>query len=433
MPAVEHHATPSLLDRKLIDECVHCGFCLPACPTYQSWGQEMDSPRGRIYLMKAHTEGRAPLTATVVQHFDRCLGCVACVTACPSGVKYDELIEQMRAEIEHTHQRTLGDQLLRGFIFGIFPYPARLRLLAFFQLVYELSGLRWLLRRIGLLRILPERLANMEALAPSLSPSQLWTRLPAFTRAHGQRRLRVALLPGCVQGVYFPEVNQATLRVLAAEGCDVVVPSGLGCCGALSLHAGRQEEAQAFARKAIELLERQNVDAIAVNAAGCGSAMKHWSRLLAADPEWQPRAQALAAKVKDVSELIAELTPVAPRHPLPLRVAYHDACHLSHAQGLRAPPRALLRSIPGLELLEIPDADQCCGSAGVYNLLEPQSAKQIGQRKAQSIQSISPEVLASANPGCTLQIKSQLGAAGAAIRTAHPIQLLDASIHGTRI
>jgi glycolate oxidase iron-sulfur subunit len=393
----------------------------------------MDSPRGRIYLMKAHTEGRAPLTATVVQHFDRCLGCVACVTACPSGVKYDVLIEQMRAEIEHAHPRSLGDRLLRGFIFGIFPYPARLRLLAFFQLVYELSGLRWLLRRVGLLRILPERLANLEALAPSLSPSQLWTRLPAFTRARGPRRLRVALLPGCVQGVYFPEVNRATLRVLAAEGCDVVVPSGLGCCGALSLHAGRQSEAQTFARQAIELLEQQNVDAIAVNAAGCGSAMKHWSRLLATDPDWQPRAQALAAKVKDVSELIAELTPVAPRQPLALRVAYHDACHLSHAQGLRAAPRALLASIPGLQLLEIPDADQCCGSAGVYNLLEPQSAKQIGQRKAQSIQSISPEVLASANPGCTLQIKSQLGPAGAAIRTAHPIQLLDASIQGTRI
>jgi glycolate oxidase iron-sulfur subunit len=422
-----------LLDRKLIDECVHCGFCLPACPTYQSWGQEMDSPRGRIYLMKAHLEGRAPLTATVVQHFDRCLGCVACVTACPSGVKYDELIEQMRAEIEHNHQRTLGDRLLRGFIFGIFPYPARLRLLAFFQLVYELSGLRWLLRRIGLFRVLPERLANMEALAPSVSVSQLWTRLPVFTPAHGPRRLRVALLPGCVQGVYFPEVNQATLRVLAAEGCDVIVPSGLGCCGALSLHAGRQGEAQTFARTAIELLERQNIDAIAVNAAGCGSAMKHWSRLLADDQEWQPRAQALAAKVKDVSELIAELTPVAPRHPLPVRVAYHDACHLSHAQRLRAPPRALLRSIPGLELLEIPDAEQCCGSAGVYNLLEPQSAKQIGKRKAENIQSVAPEVLASANPGCTLQIKSQLGAAGATIRTAHPIQLLDASIRGTRI
>jgi glycolate dehydrogenase iron-sulfur subunit len=417
-------------DRKLIDECVHCGFCLPACPTYQSWGREMDSPRGRIYLMKALNEGTTPLGATVVQHFDRCLGCLACVTACPSGVKYDELLEQTRAEIETRYERPLADRLLRGFIFGVFPHPRRLRWLARLQWFYQSSGLAWLLRRLGLFRVLPERLANLDALAPRSSWGQLHSRLPAFSAAAGPRRRRVALLVGCVQGVYFPEVNQATLRVLVAEGCDVVIPDGLGCCGALSLHAGRQTEAEGLARRAIQALEQEDVDDIVVNAAGCGSAMKHWSRLLARDPLWAPRARAIEAKVKDLSELLTELPAVAPRHRLPLRVAYHDACHLSHAQRLRAEPRAVLRAIPGLELLEIPDADQCCGSAGVYNLLEPRSARQIGGRKAENIRSVSPEVLVSNNPGCLLQIKSQLGAAGAEIRTAHPVQLLDAAIRG---
>jgi glycolate oxidase iron-sulfur subunit len=420
-------------DRKLIEECVHCGFCLPACPTYQSWGQEMDSPRGRIYLMKAQSDGRMPLSDTLVQHFDRCLGCLACVSACPSGVKYDVLIEQTRSQIEECHPRAWGERLFRGFLFALFPYPARLRWLGWLQLSYQWSGLRWLARRLGLFRVLPARAAQLDALAPSLSPAQLSDRLPAFTAARGPRRRRVALLAGCVQSVYFPEVNQATVRVLSAEGCDVSVPAKLGCCGALSLHAGREQEAQRFARLAIAQLEREEVDAIVVNAAGCGSAMKHWSRLLRGDAEWQSRAERIEAKIKDVSEFLAELGPVAPRQKIALRVAYHDACHLSHGQKLRAEPRALLRAIPGVELVDVPDAEQCCGSAGIYNLLEPESAQQIGRRKAENILSVKPELLVSANPGCTLQIRSQLGAAGANIRTAHVVQLLDASIRGTTI
>jgi glycolate oxidase iron-sulfur subunit len=420
-------------DRKLIEECVHCGFCLPACPTYQSWGQEMDSPRGRIYLMKAQSDGRVPLSDTLVQHFDRCLGCLACVSACPSGVKYDVLIEQTRAQIEERHPRAWGERLFRNFLFALFPYPARLRWLGWLQLSYQWSGVRWLARQLGLFRVLPARARQLDALAPSLSPAQLLDRVPAFTAAVGPRRRRVALLAGCVQSVYFPEVNQATLRVLSAEGCDVHVPAKLGCCGALSLHAGREEEAQRFARLAITQLEREEVDAIVVNAAGCGSAMKHWSRLLGSDAEWRTRAERIEAKVKDVSEFLAELGPVAPRRKIALRVAYHDACHLSHGQKLRAEPRALLRAIPGVELVDVPDAEQCCGSAGIYNLLEPESAQQIGRRKAENILSVKPELLVSANPGCTLQIQSQLGAAGANIRTAHIVQLLDASIRGTSI
>jgi len=421
-----------LPDRKLIDECVHCGFCLPACPTYQSWGQEMDSPRGRIYLMKAHSEGRVPL-AEVALHFDRCLGCLACVTACPSGVKYDVLIEQTRVELEHSHRRSWTDRLLRGLIFAVFPYRARLRALALVGWLYQASGLRFLLRRLHLTRLLPERLENLDALAPSPSYSTLMTRLPASVAATGERRRRVAVLPGCVQAVYFPEVNEATVRVLAAEGCDVIVPDALGCCGALSLHAGRHEESERLARRAIELLEQLDVDTIAVNAAGCGSTMKHWGRLFAGDPSFQARAQAIATRVKDINELCAELSPVAARHPLPLRVAYHDACHLAHGQGIRREPRALLAAIPGVELLEIPSAEQCCGSAGVYNLLEPRSAREIGKRKADNILQLEPDLLVSANPGCTLQIQSQLRASGVELRAAHPIQLLDASIRGVRL
>jgi glycolate oxidase iron-sulfur subunit len=420
-------------DRKLIEECVHCGFCLPACPTYQSWGQEMDSPRGRIYLMKAQSDGRVPLSDTLVQHFDRCLGCLACVSACPSGVKYDVLIEQTRAQIEERHPRAWGERLFRSLLFALFPYPARLRWLGWLQLSYQWSGVRWLARQLGLFRVLPARAGQLDALAPSLSPAQLLDRVPAFTAALGPRRRRVALLAGCVQSVYFPEVNRATLRVLSAEGCDVHVPAKLGCCGALSLHAGREEEAQRFARLAIAQLEREEVDAIVVNAAGCGSAMKHWSRLLGSDAGWRTRAERIEAKIKDVSEFLAELGPVAPRQKIALRVAYHDACHLSHGQKLRAEPRALLRAIPGVELVDVPDAEQCCGSAGIYNLLEPESARQIGRRKAENILSVKPELLVSANPGCTLQIQSQLGAAGANIRTAHIVQLLDASIRGTSI
>lgn len=419
-------------DRKLIDECVHCGFCLPACPTYQSWGQEMDSPRGRIYLMKAHDDGRVPLSE-VARHFDRCLGCLACVTACPSSVKYDQLIEQTRVELEQQHRRTWSDRLLRGFIFAVFPYPARLRALALVQWFYERSGLRFLLRRIGLMRLLPERLANLDALAPSPRWGALFARLPAFQAAAGARRRRVALLPGCVQAVYFPEVNQASVRVLAAEGCDVLVPRGLGCCGALSFHSGRQAEAERLARRAIEQLESLDVDTIVVNAAGCGSTMKHYARLFHADPAWQARAAAIAGKVKDVSELCAELEPRAPRHPLALRIAYHDACHLSHGQGIRTQPRTVLSAIPGVQLIDVPEPEQCCGSAGVYNLLEPASARQIGRRKADNIQSVQPDVLVSANPGCTLQIQSQLIASGATLRTAHPIQLVDASIRGVEL
>jgi glycolate dehydrogenase iron-sulfur subunit len=412
-------------ERKLIDDCVHCGFCLPACPTYHNWGEEMDSPRGRIYLMKGIAEGKTALNETVIRHFDACLGCMACVTACPSGVRYDVLIEEQRAEIEAARPRTLWDRLFRALLFALFPHPGRLRLAAFFQLLYVKSGLRRLVRALRLPSLLPARLAQLEKLMPEVTVRALRSRLPERTPAQGERRARVALLAGCVQRVYFPEVNAATIRVLAAEGCEVLVPRQQGCCGALSLHAGRDGEARELARALVGSFP-EDVDAVVVNAAGCGSHLKELPRLLRGDA----RSDAFAGKVRDVTEFLAALPPRAPRHPLSVRAAYHDACHLRHAQRIVEAPRQLLRAIPGLTLVEIADSDQCCGSAGVYNLVEPQSARQIGERKVANVLDAAPELLVSANPGCTLQIQSILRDQGKTLRAAHPIEVLDASIRG---
>jgi len=416
-------------EKQLIDECVHCGFCLPACPTYQSWGKEMDSPRGRIYLMKSVTDGTAELNATVVSHFDKCLRCMGCLPACPSGVSYDALIEQMRAEIEQKYRRPLKDRLFRSMLFALLPYPARLKILLFVQLLYQKSGIQWLVRKLNLLAWAP-RLAQLERVMPSVDAGQLRSRIPPLNLPRGAPRARVALLSGCVQRLYFPQVNAATIRVLTAEGCEVVVPPDQGCCGALSLHAGREPEARAFARDLIERFEGENLDAVIVNAAGCGSCMKEYGRLFSADEDVQERAARFAGKVRDVTEFLSALSPAAPRRPLNLRVAYHDACHLAHAQGIRGQPRQLLRSIPGLSLQEIPSGDQCCGSAGIYNLVEPQSAREIGTRKVDHLLSVKPELMASANPGCTLQIQALLRERGMRLRVAHPIEILDASLRG---
>ena len=423
---------PGARARSPVDDCVHCGFCLPHCPTYVSWGQEMDSPRGRIDLFRAVEDGRIALDEGVVQHFDRCLGCMGCMTACPSGVRYDVIIEEARARIERVHRRPLAERLHRGLVFALFPHPARLRLAAFLLLVVRWTGLRWLLRRTGILRLVSARLAQLEALAPDARLEHLAARLPAHTPASGEQRLRVGLLAGCVQRVFFPGVNAATVRVLSAEGCEVVVPSGQGCCGALSLHAGRADEARRMAKDLIARFEAAQVDVVVVNAAGCGSSTKEYARLFADDPAWAARAKAFAAKVRDATELLASLLPRAERHPVPARVAYHSSCHLGHAQRLQEPPRALLRGIPGVEVVEVPEPDQCCGSAGVYNLFQVKSAAEIGRRKAERVLSTKAEILASANPGCTLHIERMLRERGARMRTAHPIEILDWSIRGVR-
>ena len=425
-PAFDAHRPPSAA---LAGDCVHCGFCLPTCPTYVLWGEEMDSPRGRIYLMQAGLEGE-PMGDAMVGHFDACLGCMACVTACPSGVQYDKLIEATRAQVERRHRRAPADRLLRSAIFALFPHPRRLRLLRGPLSAYRRSGLQRAVQRSGVLTRLSPSLAAMEALAPPVRPAP---RLPERVAARGPRRAVVGMLTGCVQREFFPRVNAATARVLAMEGCDVVIPRSQGCCGALSVHNGRESEAMAFARRTIDVFEAAGVEHVVVNAAGCGSSMKEYAELLADDPAYAERAARFAGSVRDVSELLAELGPVAPRHPLPVTVAYHDACHLGHAQGVRAQPRALLRAIPGLELREIADPEICCGSAGVYNVLFPQAAGELGDRKAHSVLATGAELMVTANPGCLMQVAASVERLGGRLDLAHTVEVLDASLRGRSV
>jgi glycolate dehydrogenase iron-sulfur subunit len=438
--------------RDLAGDCVHCGFCLPACPTYQLWGEEMDSPRGRIHLITQILDSGQG-SAAAAEHFDRCLGCMACVTACPSGVQYDQLIEAARGWGEGGQPpaplpaRSLRDRVVRAAIFATFPYPNRLRAALGPLRAAQRTGLDRLAARSTLLqRVAPEAAAAL-AVAPApqragrgggvirrsrrVTPSPAAPRrLPARIPARGERRAVVGMLTGCVQQVLFPQVNAATARVLSAEGCDVIVPPRQGCCGALSLHGGRQAEAADFARATIEAFERARVDAVIVNAAGCGSAMKEYGHLLASDPDWAGRAAAFSANVRDFSEFLAELGPVAPRAEIRVTAAYHDACHLGHAQRITAQPRALLRGVPGLVLAEIPDAGTCCGSAGIYNLVQPEAASELGERKARAVAETGAGLLVSANPGCSLQIAQALAAGGRPMPVAHVAEVLDASIRG---
>jgi glycolate oxidase iron-sulfur subunit len=372
---------------ELIADCVHCGFCLPTCPTYELWHEEMDSPRGRIHLMGALADGSLDLSDTVVEHFDRCLGCMACVTACPSGVQYDRLIESTRAYVEGNHRRGPTDRLLRSFVFGVFPHRRRLR-----------AALA--LRRLPA----PGPLAPLRQVAPPWLDAG-WP--PEHLPGDGPR---VAVVAGCVQSVVFGDVNRATARVLAADGYDVHVPRAQGCCGALHAHAGRLDEGRRRAQALADDLA--GYDYVVANAAGCGSHLKDHG----------------VANAVDVSELLTE--PRAPRHQLPLRVAFQDSCHLRHAQRIVAEPRALLDSIPELELVEPGEQVLCCGSAGIYNIVQPAAARDLGDRKAQRILEAAPDVYASANPGCLVQVTAALRRAGRPLPAFHPIELVDASIRG---
>jgi glycolate oxidase iron-sulfur subunit len=422
-PAFDDHHPP---EKDLIDDCVHCGFCLPTCPTYVLFGEEMDSPRGRIYLMnKGLTE--EPMSDNNVRHWDLCLGCMACVTACPSGVQYDKLIEATRGQVERRYERSPEDKAFREMIFQFFPYPERLRLVAAPLKLYQRFRLGNMLRRTGVLDRLPKRMRAMEALMPMLTREQ---DVPDVTAPVGERRRRVGFIKGCVQRVFFSEVNAATVRVLSAEGCEVAAPKDQGCCGALSVHAGREEEFQGFARKLIDAFEDVEVDNIVTNAAGCGSTLKEYGYLLRDDPEYAERASAFAEKVKDISEFIQELGPAAERHPLPVAAAYHDACHLAHAQGVRQQPRQTLKQIPGMDVREIKEAEICCGSAGIYNMVEPEPATELGDRKARNILNTGARMIVTSNPGCMLQIQASLKRLGQAMPMAHPVEVLDASVRG---
>ncbi len=390
--------------REYTSDCVHCGFCLPTCPTYVLWQEEMDSPRGRIHLMDARLDGTIALNPTVAQHFDRCLGCMACLSSCPSGVRYDRLIEATRATVEEEVSRSLGDRAVRGLLFRLLPYPGRMRV-----------ALK--LAPVGRRMPMPRRFRPLADIAPRWHGRG---EVPALTAASGQRRGRVGLLTGCVQSAVFPDVNAATARVLAADGYEVVAPPQ-GCCGALSVHAGRLEEGKGFAREVIDAFG--DVDLVVVNTSGCGSHLKELGWLLGDEG-----AEAFSAKVRDVGELLAETPPRAARHPLPMVVALQDSCHLRHAQRLPLASSLSLARVPGLEIVEPAEQDLCCGSAGIYNVVQPVAARELGDRKAAHVVATGAQAYASANPGCLVQISAALTRAKRPLPALHPIELVDASI-----
>jgi glycolate oxidase iron-sulfur subunit len=404
----------------LIDDCVHCGFCLPTCPTYSLWGEEMDSPRGRIVLMKSGHEEGAELSAPMVDALDNCLGCMACVTACPSGVQYHKLIEDTRAQVERQWDRSVADRLFRRLVFAVFPHPARLRALA---------PLLALSRRLGLDRLaerapLPPRLRALAMLSPSTPLARTRRRLPERVSAAGEKRGTVGFMQGCVQRVFFHDVNAATVRVLRAEGFEVHTPRLPRCCGALQLHSGIESRDQA--RATIEAFE--HFDHVVVNAAGCGSAMKDYGHLFRDDPAWADRATAFSERVRDVTEFLTDNDARAPRGRVEMKLAYHDACHLAHAQGVRGAPRDLLSGIPGIELVEPEGWEICCGSAGVYNLVKPEPAAELGERKAQALIDTGASAVAAANPGCALQIAAHSRRLGTEMPVYHPMEILERAL-----
>lgn len=415
---------PSL--RSLVERCVHCGFCLPACPTYGLGASEPDSPRGRIDLVRSVLDQRPGAEEPARAHLDACLGCLACVTACPSGVRYDLIAEEARELLEHRTRRTWADRAVRSAIFSLFPYPGRAKVAATLAWAWTTSGAREAAGRRGWLDRLPGPLRAAAELAPTASPASAWAPLPRYLGPAGRPRAKAGLLTGCVASAFFAETHRATQRVLAAEGVSVLTLPRQGCCGALAAHTGRGDEARRFAQALVEAWQGADVDVLVTNAAGCGSTLKGYDHLLGDEPDAEAAAT-FAGKVRDVTEWLAELGPLARRHPLPGRVAYHDACHLLHGQGIRDAPRALLRAIPGLEVVELEGAGTCCGSAGVYNLLQPETAAELGRARARAVVEANVDALVTANPGCTLQLRRYLPPGTVVL---HPVEVLDAAIAG---
>jgi glycolate dehydrogenase iron-sulfur subunit len=404
---------------ELLEDCVHCGFCLDTCPTYVLWGNEADSPRGRIVLMGEGLQSDEPMSDEMVTHFDRCLGCMACVTACPSGVRYDRLIERVRPQVERHHRRSLFERGLRRMLFGTLPHPRRLRTLA----PLMIAG-----RRLGSDRI-PGRVGMLAKVAPQVSMRELRsTGFPEHVPAVGEQRGRVGVLLGCVQRVFYADVQRATIATLAAEGFEVFAPQTPECCGALEMHSGEEPAAVTRAEATIAAFNAiEGLDYVVTSAAGCGSAMKEYGELVGT-----PDAQRFAERVVDVTELLGSVEPRAPRGPVPLKVVYHDACHLAHAQKVREQPRAMLRTIPELELLENPvEPDICCGSAGVYNMLQPEAGADLGVRKARNLLDTGADAMAAANPGCAAQLDRHFRDLGRPLPIYHPVELVWRSIRAS--
>ncbi|ADG07276.1 (Fe-S)-binding protein [Kyrpidia tusciae] len=407
--------------------CVHCGLCLEACPTYQELGIENQSPRGRVYLIRAASEGRLPLDEALIDPVFRCLDCRACESVCPSGVQVGTLIEQARGQV-FAARPAQGWQgfIQRLFLQRIFPRPKRLRRLARIGRFYQRTGLARLARSTGVLNLFPPHLREMEAALPQIPATSSRELLPAQVPAQRQRRGRVALVTGCVMDVLFTDTNLATARVLARNGYEVRVPEGQVCCGALQVHAGDRETAKAMAKQNIDAFLAEDVDAVIINAAGCGAAMKEYGELLRSDPAYREKAERFSRKVKDVAEFLAEVGFDPPKGRVEMTVTYHDACHLSHAQGVRQQPRDILASIPGLRVVEMPDSDRCCGSAGIYNLTHPEIASPLLDRKMADVPE-KAEAIVMGNPGCMMQIRAGVQRTGVPRKVLHTVDILDAA------
>lgn len=408
-------------------DCVHCGLCTASCPTYVENGDENDSPRGRIYLMRSVADGRLTLSDEVRKHLNLCLDCRACESACPSGVQYGRIIEPFKVALQRSAPPEERTSLLQRMILRhLFPYADRVKAALVPALVMQRLGLLDLADSIGLTRLLPPTLRRMQAMLPRLG--RLGSGLPDRLPPVGPRRARVALFLGCVAEAMDPETNAATARVLQQNGCEVVVPRSQACCGAIHYHSGFEEPAEALARRNLGAFDPDEYGAIIVNAAGCGAMLKEYPHLLnGADHD---AAERFSAKVRDVSEFLYGLGLVPPKHPVPARVAYHDACHLCHGQQIRNQPRALLQMIPGLELVPLEESEICCGAAGTYNLTQPEMSERLGRRKMDHIDQADPEVVASGNIGCNLQIARKIKERRRDIEVTHPVRLLDRAYRG---
>jgi glycolate oxidase iron-sulfur subunit len=416
----------NFVDYEKFFDCVHCGLCLSFCPTYVELGTEMDSPRGRIATMRALHEGKFPLDAEVVRHLDLCLGCRACETACPSGVHYGELIESARPFIEEHYRRPLLDRLKRWTIDKVFPNPVGVRVFAFMVKLGAALGLGRLARSDRL----PQQLRYWFSMVPERGSVSSAT-LHEHYQAIGEKRYTVAVLSGCVMPALFGATNEATVKVLRHNGCEVVVPKAQGCCGALLLHNGNKPDGLALARHTIDVFSGLDIDALIINAAGCGAMMKEYSELLKDNPAYREKAKQVTAKVKDVAEFLGSIPLAPPSREVKKKVTYHDACHLAHGQNVRSQPRALLRAIPGLQIEELQESDWCCGSAGTYNLTEPEMARRLLDKKVKNIEATEAELVVTGNPGCLMQIRAGLQQRGLPIKAVHTVDLLAEAYEGT--
>lgn len=407
----------------LLSKCVHCGLCLNHCPTYRALGMEMDSPRGRIYQLVQVHDGQMEIGDSVALHIDRCLGCLACETACPSGVQYGRIVERARAQIESNYRRSFPARVMRRFFFGKVLH--NLRLLAFMARLmrfYQRSGMQTVLRKTGMLRLLGA--ADLDRLSPQIDKQFFFSEIGKTYPAVGERRGKVAFLAGCINSVAFSHLNRATVKVLTQNGIEVVIPSGQGCCGALDAHAGFRDDARKLARKNIDVFLSGDYDAIVTNAAGCGSLLKEYDDLLEADPQYNERAHQFSAKVRDVTEYLAQVGLRPPRKKIAQNVIYQDACHLLHAQKVKTQPRELLKAI-GCQLVEIPHADQCCGSAGIYNVVQNELSMKILDAKMDDISSVSADALATGNVGCMIQLRAGAAQRKMNLPVKHVVELLE--------